>query len=780
MTWAQYDPIGFARAEDSFVSYGVANYSEQHTAQNSAYHTHMSAAQEECRRRALPDDCQVMIDQRARRENIGGFDGLLEMDVDHTSNEASESTVPIVPLFFPSPISHPQAALQSPPSPIADPLCLSTEFQQLFPPSPSIDALRLSADFRPEQLPDLDRSPNGRPPTPPLRSASSADQPMVFAQSQLLRSAPEISESAPQPLRPLTRRPRRPPGVPTREQMDELPMLDQGWSVARNTPRKHGERSQPRKPLVYRIDRVHDDISTDIHAGMREEEDATIGLSRSAGRLNGVLGMSPNIICSPSPGRPDWASNQPFPFKFSAPARPVASPLLPARSCPTVTYAGRNRTVMTSPIRNRTFEAPPSKRLRSGLSHSSPSYGDPGNPLPDSKKYPSVASLLANWSSNQLPTHQTPIRAQTATPLSISGPTPSPLPGSSSLPTSPLSVLSPLSASPPASPLPLAAPDHWCNILVKTYDYAVGDSRAWGGGDEWIDLVTMVMEFLAPLIENGQYPVRLPFNLFLPLLTCSSLIQETPNHPELIMVRPEEVLRWQRNNRPLEDMFITQLPVFITMWWAWWSLMQPRSRIAPDTLVLVESSYTMDWSPLHQPGQNGLILVVMTLRWWGVQSKASREWREALADATSAILCMTDGLEDGGVGPSQQGPKPNAFKNLLAPEGPHAYDTAANNKRKRDAGKSRPQATISQPRSQRVVSAMPPPSSSQASATQRRVSAPTGRTTGLTMKPKAAKPSWCWAPTTSSPQAGAQVDEEMTETLPRETRAHKRKREGEA
>lgn len=170
----------------------------------------------------------------------------------------------------------------------------------------------------------------------------------------------------------------------------------------------------------------------------------------------------------------------------------------------------------------------------------------------------------------------------------------------------------------------------------------------------------------------------------------------------------------------------------------------------------------------------------MTLRWWGVQSKASREWREALADATSAILCMTDGLEDGGVGPSQQGPKPNAFKNLLAPEGPHAYDTAANNKRKRDAGKSRPQATISQPRSQRVVSAMPPPSSSQASATQRRVSAPTGRTTGLTMKPKAAKPSWCWAPTTSSPQAGAQVDEEMTETLPRETRAHKRKREGEA
>lgn len=27
-SWAEFDPIGFQRAEDSFVQYGVANYSE--------------------------------------------------------------------------------------------------------------------------------------------------------------------------------------------------------------------------------------------------------------------------------------------------------------------------------------------------------------------------------------------------------------------------------------------------------------------------------------------------------------------------------------------------------------------------------------------------------------------------------------------------------------------------------------------------------------------------------------------------------------------------------
>ncbi|KZP08579.1 hypothetical protein FIBSPDRAFT_1052319 [Athelia psychrophila] len=721
-TWAEFDPMGFKRPEDSFIQYRIANYT-----------------QEECRRRVLSDDCQIMVEKRAARESIHGVDDLLKMDV-ATSEHAP-------PLFFLSPISEsdPHAALQSPlfsPSPIADPLRLSTGSQHLLPPSPIAGPVSSSADFQQEALSALDRSLNGRPPISPLRSVSNMDEPMLFAQSQLLQSAPASTEPPlspiPQPVRPLTRRPRRSTDTQAREQKDELPLLDQGWSISRKTPRKFGERSQSRPALTYRVNRAYD-TADDIYAGMRdEEEEAAVDLSISAGRSNGALGMSPNITYSPSPGRP---SAQRFPFTFNAPSRCLFPPLSLSR--PAATYAGRKRTIMSSPIRNLTYETPTSKRQRSGVSHSSPSYGRDRNALADADKHPSLASFLICDPSNHSLTPQSPIRAQKVAPLSLSWPTASPIPVSSPLPSSPPTASSPLAQQ--------AAPNHWSSLLVNTYDYAVADSHTWGGGKEWIDLVTMVMEFLAPLTENGKYPAV--------------------TGPELTMVRPPEVLSWQNKNRPFEDMHIANLPIFITLWWAWWSLMQPPSRIAADTSVLAESSYAMDWSPLRQPGQNGLALVVMTLRWWGVQSNASREWQEAFADVTSAILCMTDSLGDSAV---KQGTKPNAFKDLLAPEGPYAYDTSTT-KRKR----SGTQVTTSKPRNQRrVVSTMPATSTSQASATQRRVSAPIGRKANPIPKPKSAKHSWSWAPTTSSPQAGGDQadDNEMLEILPRETRAHKRKR----
>lgn len=232
-----------------------------------------------------------------------------------------------------------------------------------------------------------------------------------------------------------------------------------------------------------------------------EEEEATIDLSISAGRSNRELGMSPNITYSPSPGKR-------FPFTFNAPSRCLFPGLSLSR--PVATYAGRKRSSMSSPIRNLTYETPTSKRQRSGVSHSSPSYGHARNALPEADKHPSLASFLIHDPSNHPLTPQSPIRAQKVAPLPISGPTASPLPVSSPLP-----ISSPLPSSPPTSSSPLAqqvpaAPNHWSSLLVNTYDYAVADSHAWGGGKEWFELVTMVMEFLAPLTENGQYPVRLP------------------------------------------------------------------------------------------------------------------------------------------------------------------------------------------------------------------------------------------------------------------------------
>lgn len=257
------------------------------------------------------------------------------------------------------------------------------------------------------------------------------------------------------------------------------------------------------------------------------------------------------------------------------------------------------------------------------------------------------------------------------------------------------------------------------------------------------------------------------------------------------MVRPQEVLGWQKNGRPLEDINIAHLPTYTAMWWAWWSLMQPHARIVPGTSTLAESTYLMDWTPLRQPGGNGLMLVLMTLRWWGVQSQASEGWQEAVADVTSAIFCMTDDvLKDSMVGKKYL--HPNTFKTLLAPLGKYAYN-AAPTQRKRTTGTSRTQATVSKPRSSMSSSSLrrrplsqhkrpviPVPNPSAKAASQHKNSGATApKSSGTTNQ----KHSWYWAPTTSPLPAGGaeEVDEnEMTEDLPRQTRSYKRKRSGAA
>lgn len=218
--------------------------------------------------------------------------------------------------------------------------------------------------------------------------------------------------------------------------------------------------------------------------------------------------------------------------------------------------------------------------------------------------------------------------------------------------------------------------------------------------------------------------------------------------------------------------------------------MQPHARIVPGTSTLAESTYLMDWTPLRRPGDNGLMLVLMTLRWWGVQSQASQEWQDAVADVTSAIFCMTDEvLEDSMVG--KKDIHPNTFKTLLSPRGKYAYNTAPA-QRKRTTGTSRAPATVSMPRtatssssprrrplSQHARSALPVPNPSAkpraAAASQHKSSGLTASKSGGTTNQKH---SWYWAPTTSpAPAGGAEVDEnEITEDLPRKTRSQKRKR----
>jgi hypothetical protein len=48
----------------------------------------------------------------------------------------------------------------------------------------------------------------------------------------------------------------------------------------------------------------------------------------------------------------------------------------------------------------------------------------------------------------------------------------------------------------------------------------------------------------------------------------------------------------------------------------------------------------MDWTKLRVPGQNGFLLVMVSLTWWGMFSGHSDEWRLAMTDVTVALTCM--------------------------------------------------------------------------------------------------------------------------------------------
>lgn len=80
------------------------------------------------------------------------------------------------------------------------------------------------------------------------------------------------------------------------------------------------------------------------------------------------------------------------------------------------------------------------------------------------------------------------------------------------------------------------------------------------------------------------------------------------------------------------------------VWWKWWSALQPPSRFEQARPSMLPPTYLMDWQSIRKPGTNGLILVIMSLRWWGVASTASSDWQKAVADVSSAIFCMADGI----------------------------------------------------------------------------------------------------------------------------------------
>lgn len=102
--------------------------------------------------------------------------------------------------------------------------------------------------------------------------------------------------------------------------------------------------------------------------------------------------------------------------------------------------------------------------------------------------------------------------------------------------------------------------------------------------------------------------------------------------------------RWIKYGRIVEDSDIKDLERWERSWWVWWGdLTEGRtvSRGNPSSSVLASD---FSWRTLDVTSSCGLILVMVSLSWWGraiqedgVSDSQVQGWRDAVADVTFAL-----------------------------------------------------------------------------------------------------------------------------------------------
>ncbi|KAJ7029086.1 hypothetical protein C8F04DRAFT_923292, partial [Mycena alexandri] len=115
---------------------------------------------------------------------------------------------------------------------------------------------------------------------------------------------------------------------------------------------------------------------------------------------------------------------------------------------------------------------------------------------------------------------------------------------------------------------------------------------------------------------------------------------ECPARGKGASIRPKEVSGWVSRARtrgphpPIIDTFS-----FAVRWWKWWESINPEWRVRKEGRLLREGEGS--WDSVAQTGPNGMLNVLICLRWWYDALKgdegAMDDWKEALADVEWAL-----------------------------------------------------------------------------------------------------------------------------------------------
>ncbi|KAF8999721.1 hypothetical protein BDZ89DRAFT_1147582 [Hymenopellis radicata] len=175
---------------------------------------------------------------------------------------------------------------------------------------------------------------------------------------------------------------------------------------------------------------------------------------------------------------------------------------------------------------------------------------------------------------------------------------------------------------------------------TRSYDWDDVDSSSW-----WSELLPAYTAF-----KRGQDfpPVWAQLvDSFLVLESRSGFVDSGVTLPRT-KVRPLEVGKWFKTHRQWQTpQVLKSVDNFVSGWWAWWKAMQPSGRRGPEDTLLRPKDFS--WDGLESKvGRNGLVLVLLTLLWWGEavflssseQDDVARhrvDWALAVDDVTWAI-----------------------------------------------------------------------------------------------------------------------------------------------
>ncbi|RXW21400.1 hypothetical protein EST38_g4450 [Candolleomyces aberdarensis] len=107
-----------------------------------------------------------------------------------------------------------------------------------------------------------------------------------------------------------------------------------------------------------------------------------------------------------------------------------------------------------------------------------------------------------------------------------------------------------------------------------------------------------------------------------------------------ISLCPAELGKWVSSRKKWDTApVVTDLPAFAMQWMVWWTAMQPacRRREGEELPVPLEAEMKKDLAGLRRAGHNGLVVLMVGLKWWAPLREVDGRWHTVVDDLAGCL-----------------------------------------------------------------------------------------------------------------------------------------------